>query len=105
MATEAQILAILTGRKVFDGRQWRVYDAGGVELADSGGVLWRGVHGALLWSAALALLPVPVDGPIDTGDGWGVAGWKRRKSARAPEFDEAMHIALILITSGALECH
>lgn len=51
MSTEAQILAILTGRKVFDGRQWRVYDALGAELVDAGGVLWRGVHGALLWNA------------------------------------------------------
>lgn len=53
MSTESQILALLTGRKVFDGRQWRVYDSGGTELADPGGVLWRGVHGALLWNAAL----------------------------------------------------
>jgi len=51
MATEAQILAILTGRKAFDGRQWRVYDDGDVEIADAGGVMWRGVHGALLWNA------------------------------------------------------
>ncbi len=50
MATEADILAVLTGRKQFDGRQWRVYDPGGVEIADSGGVLWKGVHGALLWN-------------------------------------------------------
>ncbi len=50
MATEADILAVLTGRKQFDGRQWRVYDSGGTELADSGGVLWKGVHGALLWN-------------------------------------------------------
>lgn len=51
MATEAQVLAILTGRKVFDGRQWRVYDAAGVELGDPSGALWRGVHGAMLWNA------------------------------------------------------
>jgi hypothetical protein len=50
MATEADILAVLTGRKQFDGRQWRVYDSGGTEIADSGGVLWKGVHGALLWN-------------------------------------------------------
>lgn len=52
MATTAQVLALLTGAKVFDGALWRVYDAGGTELADPGGVLWRGVHGALLWGAA-----------------------------------------------------
>lgn len=52
MATEAQVLEILVGKKVFDGRTWRVYDAGGVELADPGGVLWRGNHGALLWNRA-----------------------------------------------------
>lgn len=51
MATEAEILAVLTGRKVFDGRQWRVYDAYGTEIT-TGGVLWRGVHGALLWNAS-----------------------------------------------------
>ena len=51
MATEAEILAVLTGQKVFDGRQWRVYDAGGAEIT-TGGVLWRGVHGALLWNAS-----------------------------------------------------
>lgn len=55
MTTEAQILALLTGQKVFDGRTWRVYGTGGGELADSGGVLWRGVHGALLWNVNQAL--------------------------------------------------
>ena len=55
MATEDTILAVLTGRKQFDGRQWRVYDSGGTELADSGGVLWKGVHGALLWNVNVSL--------------------------------------------------
>ena len=55
MATEDTILAVLTGRKQFDGRQWRVYDSGGTELADSGGVLWKGVHGALLWNVNASL--------------------------------------------------
>lgn len=50
MATEDTILAILTGRKEFDGRVWHVYDASDAELVDAGGVLWRGVHGALLWN-------------------------------------------------------
>lgn len=47
------ILALLRGRKVLDetSNTWRVYDAGGVELADPGGVLWRGVHGMLLQAA------------------------------------------------------
>lgn len=53
MATEADILAVLTGRKQFDGRVWRVYDASSTEIADPGGVLWKGVHGALLWNANL----------------------------------------------------
>jgi hypothetical protein len=26
-----------------------VYDAGGIELADPGGVLWRGLHGWMLY--------------------------------------------------------
>ena len=55
MATEADVLAVLTGRKQFDGRQWRVYDSGGTELADPGGVLWKGVHGALLWNVNVSL--------------------------------------------------
>ena len=55
MATEDTILAVLSGRKQFDGRQWRVYDAGGTELTDSGGVLWKGVHGALLWNVNASL--------------------------------------------------
>ena len=55
MATEDTILAVLTGRKQFDGRQWRVYDSGGTELADPGGVLWKGVHGALLWNVNASL--------------------------------------------------
>lgn len=38
-----------------DGRQWRVYDAGGTEITDSGGVLWKGVHGALLWNVNVSL--------------------------------------------------
>ena len=55
MATEDTILAVLSGRKQFDGRQWRVYDSGGTELADPGGVLWKGVHGALLWNVNASL--------------------------------------------------
>lgn len=62
MATTAQVLALLTGAKVFDGAVWRVYDAGGSELADPGGVLWRGVHGALLWVAAQGAAAVPPPG-------------------------------------------
>lgn len=54
MAVEDDILAVLTGRKQFDGRQWRVYDPGGTEIADPGGVLWKGVHGALLWNVNVA---------------------------------------------------
>ena len=55
MTIEDTILAVLSGRKQFDGRQWRVYDSGGTELADSGGVLWKGVHGALLWNVNVSL--------------------------------------------------
>lgn len=52
MTTPQQILEILTARKVFDGQKWRAVDADGNDLVDSGGVLWRGVHGALLWVSA-----------------------------------------------------
>jgi hypothetical protein len=53
MTTEAEIVEIveiLVGQKMFDGGTWRVFDEGGAEIADAGGVLWRGVHGALLWN-------------------------------------------------------
>lgn len=44
------ILALLTGRKVYDPATglWRVYSAGGDELADTSGVLLRGLHGWML---------------------------------------------------------
>lgn len=51
MATEQQVLEILLGQKVRSGNTWRVYDAGGAELADASGVLFKGVMGALLWGA------------------------------------------------------
>lgn len=54
MGDQEQILALLLARKVFDGRSWRAYDAAGVEIQDPGGVLSKGVHGALLLQAALA---------------------------------------------------
>lgn len=49
-----QILALLTGRKIYDSatKLWRVYDAGGIELADPGGTLLRGLHGWLLQANA-----------------------------------------------------
>lgn len=47
------ILAILKGTKVKVGSQWKVYDPNGVEIVDTGGVLWKGVHGVLLmWPRA-----------------------------------------------------
>lgn len=47
--TAAAVLEILVGEKRFDGGKWVSYDAGGTPLVDTGGVLWRGLHGALLW--------------------------------------------------------
>ena len=49
-----RVLAILTGRKVRDPTThlWRVYDSSGIEIADVGGVLQRGLHGWLLWTNA-----------------------------------------------------
>lgn len=55
MATPAQILEVLTARKEFDGTTWRVLAGDGTELADPGGVLWRGLHGSMLWNTDLAL--------------------------------------------------
>ena len=45
-----QILALLTGTKIYDESTglWRVYDSNGIEIADEGGVLFRGLHGWLL---------------------------------------------------------
>lgn len=48
MSALDSVLAILTGRKVREGNLWRVYDATGNEIADDGGVLLQGLHGALL---------------------------------------------------------
>lgn len=49
MAALNQILALLTGTKIYDESTglWRVYD-GPTELADDSGVLWRGLHGWML---------------------------------------------------------
>lgn len=65
MAGLDDILALLCGRKVLDeaSNTWRVFDAGGTELADPGGVLWRGVHGLLL-QAAMCCCRVAVAPPI-----------------------------------------
>lgn len=64
MAALDDILALLRGRKVLDEatNTWRVYDADGAELADPGGVLWRGVHGLLL-AAAMCCCKVPTVEP------------------------------------------
>lgn len=93
MATTAQVLALLTGAKVFDGGVWRVYDAGGTELADPGGVLWRGVHGALLWGAAqgaAAVLPSIEPGfnaPINHDSAYKRATLPRRNLRRKRQQD------------------
>lgn len=45
-----QILAILTGRKVYNEatNTWHVYDDHGVEIVNASGVLLQGLHGFLL---------------------------------------------------------
>lgn len=48
MSDLATIVQILTGKKVRVGNTWKVYDASDNEIVDTGGVLWRGVHGVLL---------------------------------------------------------
>lgn len=77
MATADQVLALLTGAKVFDGATWRVHDAGGVELADPGGVLWRGVHGALLWGAVWQPAAAFPATPVALGGGGGGGIWSQ----------------------------
>ncbi len=59
------ILALLRGRKILDETTgtWRVYDSNGVELADPGGVLWRGIHGLLLSNALCCCKVVVSSGP------------------------------------------
>jgi hypothetical protein len=49
-----QILSLLTSQKVYDqtASVWRAYDGNGIEIADVGGVLQRGLHGWLLWTNA-----------------------------------------------------
>lgn len=88
MATTAQVLALLTGAKVFDGGVWRVYDAGGAELADPGGVLWRGVHGALLWGAAFVAA-----GGVNTDTSQGVAGKGYIDRLAREEYNRANRLA------------
>jgi hypothetical protein len=78
----AQVLALLTGTKIFDGRTWRVYDQDGNELADPGGVLWRGVHGALLWNQSV------LDAPTQYG------GKKKRETALSLDSGEDL-VALV----------
>lgn len=48
-----RILAILTGRKVYDSatKTWHVYDVNDVELVDASGILLQGLHGWLLRGA------------------------------------------------------
>ena len=54
--TEEMILQILTGKKIFNGIGWSVYDDTDTLLTDAGGVIWHGgVHGALLWGRQLLL--------------------------------------------------
>lgn len=68
MATAEQILEVLVGKKVFTGRQWVSYDETDTPLVDAGGVLWKGVHGALLWGALFLPAAVPLP---DAGGGGG----------------------------------
>lgn len=88
MTTEADILAVLTGRKVFDGAKWRVYAPDGSELADPGGVLWKSVHGALLWAQ------VAVDRVVDTATEaaryYTVGGMTPQMRRRLQEEDEVL---------------
>lgn len=46
--TDADILNVLLGQKVYDGERWHVFDVYGGELTASSGVIWRAVPGALL---------------------------------------------------------
>jgi hypothetical protein len=89
------ILALLRGRKVLDEatNTWRVYDAGGVELADPGGVLWRGVHGALL-QAAMCCCKAAEFEPATGGQ---TRAWRKpvRKPIRRREEDEALMMTVL----------
>lgn len=62
MSMLGQILDILIGQKIKSDGVWRVYDESGVEIVDTGGVMWRANPGALLmWPREVVPLP-PVAG-------------------------------------------
>jgi hypothetical protein len=59
-----QILELLTSQKIRDeDGYWHVYDEDGIEIADTGGVLWRANPGALLmWPRIEAIEVAPRGG-------------------------------------------
>lgn len=61
MPTLAEILALLTGPKVWDGTTWHTLDAHGAYLPDPANVLHAGVHGALLYAANEAAAQLGAD--------------------------------------------
>ena len=96
MASLDQILAILTGRKVYDSttRLWRVYDQNGIELADPSGILFRGLHGWLLQQAVLVASVTPVI-PVQGGNGGGGSkGWDRTAWRKKKQLEDSIEATL-----------
>lgn len=95
MAVLDQILAILTGQKVYDSTTglWRVYDQSGTELADPGGILLRGLHGWLLRQAVLVASVTPV-APAQSGGGGGGKGWDRAAWRKKKQFEDSIETTL-----------
>lgn len=88
MSALSQIVAILTGRKVYDEETglWRVYDSDGNELADESGVLFRGLHGMLLYNQF-----------EEESSGGGDFSWMRHLKKKKPvEEEEAFMFACLL---------
>lgn len=91
MPTIDQILAILTGEKVFDGSTWRSFDLAGVEIPDPEQVLRRGNHGALLYAQAIVR-----DGPgADDDDEAGLLNEKNNCAI--------LSMIMSIVASGILE--
>lgn len=84
----AQIYALLTGRKVFDGQMWHVFDPDGVELTPPGGIVW---HNPLLWPSNIAAPAVDTATVVPLGK----MIYPKRKKTRQQLQNEAILLAIL----------
>ena len=82
------ILAILTGRKVYDPetKLWHVFDANGIELVDTSGVLMQGLHGWLLREANQRKTT-----EVIVADGGAILDFQREKEKKDREAFRRIH--------------